>query len=136
MYDQVYSHLIINSPHRDTILQVLGQVIVTKDMPPDIDAIGIPANFSTPRWITAILGLKPNLVMQLVTEFHSLLVLRFFISLYGLYFPLPRDPITCAAAFTFSFHFCTLVTHSDSFPSFPLMLDSYGLTVIPTLYRV
>jgi len=73
MYDQVYSHLIINSPHRETILQVLGQVIVTKDMPPDIDATGIPANFSSPRWITAILGLKPDLVMQLVTEFHSLL---------------------------------------------------------------
>ena len=62
-----------------------------------------------------------------VTIFHSL---------YGLYFPLPRDPITCAAAFTFSFLFCTLVTHSDSFSSFPLMLDSYGLTVTPTLYRV
>jgi len=62
-----------------------------------------------------------------VTIFHSL---------YGLYFPLPRDPITCAAAFTFSFLFCTLVTHSDSFSSFPFMLDSYGLTVTPTLYRV
>jgi len=73
MYDRVYSYLIINSPHRDTILQVLGQVIVTKDMPPDIDAIGIPANFSSPRWITAILGLNRDLVMQLVTDFHSLL---------------------------------------------------------------
>jgi len=73
MYDRVYSHLIINSPHRDTILRVLGQVIVTQDMPPDIDAIGVPANFSSPRWITAILGLKRDLVMQLVTEFHSLL---------------------------------------------------------------
>ena len=73
MYDRVYSHLIINSPHRDTILQVLGQVIVTKDMPPDMDAIGIPANFSSPRSIAAILGLKPDLVMQLVTNFRSLL---------------------------------------------------------------
>ena len=73
MYDRVYSHLIINSPHRDTILQVLGQVIVTKDMPPDMDAIGIPANFSSPRSISAILGLKRDLVMQLVTKFHLLL---------------------------------------------------------------
>jgi len=73
MYDRVYSHLIINSPHRDTILQVLGQVIVTKDMPPDVDATGIPANFSSPRWIAAILGLKRDLVVQLVTDFHSLL---------------------------------------------------------------
>jgi len=73
IYDQVYSHLIVNSPHRDTILQVLGQVIVTKDMPPDIDATGIPANFSSPRWIAAILGLKRNLVMQLLKNFHLLL---------------------------------------------------------------
>jgi len=42
-----------------------------------------------------------------------------FPSLYGLYFPLPRDPITCTAAFIFSFLFCTLVTHSDLFSSFP-----------------
>ena len=63
-------------------------------------------------------------------------MLRFFPFSYGLYFPLPRDPITCAAAFTFSFLFCTLVTLSDSFSSFPFMLDSYGLIVTPTLYRV
>jgi len=73
MYDRVYSHLIINSPNRDTILQVLGQVIVAKNMPPDVDAIGIPANSASPKRITAILGLTCNLVMQLVTEFHLLL---------------------------------------------------------------
>ena len=76
IYDQVYSHLIINSPYRDTILQVLGQVIVAKDIPPDVDVIGIPANFSSPRWITAILGLKRDLVMRLIAEFHSLLEAR------------------------------------------------------------
>jgi len=42
-------------------------------MPPDVDAIGIPANSPSPRRITAILGLKPNLVMKLVAELHSLL---------------------------------------------------------------
>jgi len=73
MYDQVYSHLIINSPHRETILQVLGQVIVTKDMPPDIDAIGIPANFSSSKRIAATLGLERGLVIQLVANFHLLL---------------------------------------------------------------
>jgi len=73
MYDRVYSHLIINSPNRDTILQVLGQVIVAKDLPPDVDAIGIPANSASPKRITSILGLKRNLVIQLVTEFHLLL---------------------------------------------------------------
>jgi len=42
-------------------------------MPPDVDTIGIPANSASPKRITAILGLTCNLVMQLVTEFHSLL---------------------------------------------------------------
>jgi len=73
MYDQVYSHLIINSRHRDTILQVLGQVIVTQDMPPDIDAIGIPANLSSSKRIAATLGLERDLVIQLVADFHLLL---------------------------------------------------------------
>jgi len=73
MYDRVYTHLIVNSPHRDTILQVLGQVIVAKDMPPVIDASGIPANFPSPKRIAAILGLEYDLVMQLVTEFHPIL---------------------------------------------------------------
>jgi len=37
MYDKVYSHLISSSQHRDTILQVLGQVIIAKGMPDDMD---------------------------------------------------------------------------------------------------
>jgi len=73
MYDRVYLHLIINSPHRDTILQVLGQVIVTKDRPPRIDDIGIPANFSSSKRIAATLGLERDLVIQLVADFHLLL---------------------------------------------------------------
>jgi len=73
MYDRVYSHLVINSPNRDTILQVLGQIIVASDMPLDVETIGISTNAPSPKRITAILGLKRNLVMQLVTEFHSLL---------------------------------------------------------------
>jgi len=73
MYDQVYSHFIRSSQHRDTILQILGQVIIAKDMPPDVDAIGIPANSSSPKRIAAILGLECDLVIQLVADFRSLL---------------------------------------------------------------
>jgi len=70
MYDRVYSHLIINSPHRDIILQILGQVIVANDMQPNVDAIGISANSPSPKRVATILGLAHDLVMQLVTEFH------------------------------------------------------------------
>ena len=37
--------------------------------------------------------------------------------LYGLHTPLPRDPITCTAALTFSSLHCTIVTRPDSFLS-------------------
>jgi len=73
MYDQVYMHLISSSTHRDTILQVFGQIILAKDIPPDVGAIGIPTNSSSPKRIAAILGLKHNLVKRLVANFHSLL---------------------------------------------------------------
>jgi len=72
MYDRVYRHLISTSQHRDTILQVLGQVIIAKDMPPDVSPLGIsaPTNTSSPKQIAAILGLEDDLVMRLVTDFH------------------------------------------------------------------
>ena len=44
-----------------------------------------------------------------------------FLSLYGLHPPLPRDFITCAAAFTFSF----LLYISDSF-RLVLLVPSYA----------
>ena len=65
-----------------------------------------------------------------VTIFHSL---------YGLYIPLPCDSITCAAAFTFSFLYCTLATHTDSLSThfFSLLLCSTHMdSQCPTLYRV
>lgn len=71
MYDQVYSHLISRSPHRNTILQVLGQVVVAKHTPSGVNFIG--SNSSSPKRIAAILGLEHDLVVQLVTEFRSIL---------------------------------------------------------------
>ena len=73
MYDKVYSHLISSSQHRDTILQVLGQVIIAKGMPDDVDALGISANSSSPRHIATILGLEHDLVMRIAADFHLLL---------------------------------------------------------------
>jgi len=68
MYDQVYSHLISSSQHRDTILQILGQVIIAKDIPRHVDPIA-----SSPKQIAAILGLECDLVMEIAAEFRSLL---------------------------------------------------------------
>ena len=73
MYDKVYSHLISSSQYRDTILQVLGQVIIAKGMADDVDALGIYANSSSPRNIATILGLEHDLVMRIAADFHLLL---------------------------------------------------------------
>jgi len=60
-----------------------------------------------------------------------------FLFLYGLHTPLPRDPITCTAALTFSPIHCTIMTRPDSFLfSPPIMLDLYGLIVTLTFYQV
>jgi len=72
-HDRLYSHLIATSPDRDTILQVLGQVIIVEDIPPDMDILGINTNSSSPKQIAKILGLEYNLVMRLVVDFRLLL---------------------------------------------------------------
>ena len=68
MYDQVYSHLISSSQHRNTILQVLGQIIIAKDMSPHMDIIGSPANATHPDRIETILGLEPGAVLQAISD--------------------------------------------------------------------
>ena len=73
MYDQVYSHLIGTSKHRETLLRILGQVIIAQDMPPDVDTFGSLPNTSSLEWMKAILGLEHDSVMQIVTELHLLL---------------------------------------------------------------
>jgi len=72
-HDHLYSNLIGTSQDRDTILQILGQVIIAKDIPPDMDIVGINVNPSSPEWIAAILGLECDLVMQLIKEIPLLL---------------------------------------------------------------
>jgi len=72
MYDQVYSHLIGTSKHRDSLLQILGQVIIAQGTP-DVDTFGSLPNTSSLEWIKAILGLEHDSVMQIVTELHLLL---------------------------------------------------------------
>jgi len=72
-HDRLYSHLIGTSQDRDTILQVLGQVIIAKDIPPNMDIIGINANSSSPKQVAAILGLEHGLVVQLVRDIPLLL---------------------------------------------------------------
>jgi len=73
MYDQVYSHLIDTSKHRDTLLRILGQVIIAQGTPSDVDTFGSLPNTSSLEWIKAILGLEHDSVMQIVTELHLLL---------------------------------------------------------------
>ena len=73
MYDQVYSHLIRTSKHRDTTLRTLGQVIISQGMAPDVDTLGSRQNSSSPVFIAAILGIEHGSVMRIATEMHSLL---------------------------------------------------------------
>jgi len=69
MYDQVYSHLIGTSQHRETILRLFGQCLVSEGMDSDVDILETPANTSSPSRIEKILGLAegtilPNGVIQ------------------------------------------------------------------------
>jgi len=72
MCDQVYSHLIGTSKHRDSLLQILGQVIIAQGTP-DVDTFGSLPNTSSLEWIKTILGLEHDSVIQIVTELHLLL---------------------------------------------------------------
>jgi len=73
MYDQVYAHLIGTSKHRDTMLQILGQCLVSRGMTPEVDILGTPANSSSPNRIVAILGLeKPSSISELLSDIRLL----------------------------------------------------------------
>jgi len=73
MYDQVYIHLIGTSEHRDTILRILGQVVIAQDMSTDVDTISSLPNTSSLEWIAVILGLAHSSVVRIVTQSHTLL---------------------------------------------------------------
>jgi len=72
MYDQVYSHLINTSEHRETILQILGQCLFSEGMDSDINNTSGPANTS-PNRIEILLGLEKGTIPQLLADI-SLLV--------------------------------------------------------------
>jgi len=73
MHDRVYSHLIGTSRHRDAILQILGQCLVSEGMNSDVDDLGTPANTSSPNRIETILGLDHGSILQLLTDISLLL---------------------------------------------------------------
>ena len=62
VYAQVYSYLTVAWRDRDTTLRILGQVIIAH-----------PSNFSSPKWIAAVLDLEYDRVMQIVAELHLFL---------------------------------------------------------------
>jgi len=67
MYDQVYSYLISSSQYRDTILRVLGQIIVAKDMAPHMD------NAANADRIATTLGLKRDAVLRAIADVRMVL---------------------------------------------------------------
>jgi len=69
----LYSHLIGTSQHRDTILQVLGQCLVSEGMNSDVDILGTPTNTSTPNRVEMILGLKQGAIPGLLVDILLLL---------------------------------------------------------------
>jgi len=73
MYEQVYSYLIGTSRDRDTILRILGQVIIAQRVPHEGATVDPLPNYSSPNWIAAILDLEQDHVMEIVTELHLLL---------------------------------------------------------------
>lgn len=76
VYDRVYHYLIFNSSHRDTILQILGQIIVARDQSHEVDVFGSPRNSSSPKRIERILGLKHGDVMRILKDVQYLLELE------------------------------------------------------------
>ena len=61
-HDCLFSYLIGTSQHRDTILQIIGQCLVSECMTSDVDILGTPANTSSPDRIEVILGLGPGAI--------------------------------------------------------------------------
>ena len=71
-HDHLFSHLIGTSKHRDSILQVLGQCLVSEDMNSDVDILGTPANTSSPDRIEMILGLEHAAIPRLLEDIRLL----------------------------------------------------------------
>ena len=72
MHDSLFSHLIGTSKHRDTILQVLGQALVSESMAPDVDILDTPANTSSPTRIAVILGIEASAIPVILADIRLL----------------------------------------------------------------
>jgi len=75
MYNQIYSHLIRTSRHRDAVLQILGQVIIARNMPSEVDIFGTPTNSSSLRRLTSIFGLKYGELGRVIADIQLMLEL-------------------------------------------------------------
>jgi len=72
-HNYLFSHIIRTSEHRDTILQMLGQVIIAESMPSDVDFFGTPANSSSDKRLASILG--RHSVLPTIADIHVMLLL-------------------------------------------------------------
>jgi len=75
-YDRLFSHLIGTSRYRDTILQILGQCLVSEGMDSNVDIIGSPANTSSSNRIETILGLEHGTILQILPDIRLLVEVR------------------------------------------------------------
>jgi len=71
--DFLYTHITTNANHQQSILKVLGQLIIARDMASSDDTLGSPANSSSPKRLEAILNLHPGDIRRILTDMHSLL---------------------------------------------------------------
>lgn len=71
-YEAVYSHILRTSIHRDTILLVIGQILIAEGMPSHVDQFGTPANATSPHRIEKILRLEPGEVSLALADAHLL----------------------------------------------------------------
>jgi len=71
----LFSHLILTSQHRDTILQILGQMVLAKSMPSDVDIFGTPANSLSPKRLTSIFGLEDGKIRSVIADIRLMIEL-------------------------------------------------------------
>jgi len=71
--DFLYTYITANANNQHDILKVLGQLLIARDMPSNVDILGSPANSSSPKRLEVILGLNPGDIRRVLTDMHSLL---------------------------------------------------------------
>jgi len=71
--DQLYSHIVHAAKHRTQALQILGQLILAKEMPNEQDILGSPGNSTATSRIEVILGLRDGDARRLLNRMYSLI---------------------------------------------------------------